>query len=160
MRKRSKYRPKPVAVNPMAFVLENMKPVATHESYLLELKIKNSDAMASLLQGKATKQAMDTIIALSNIAEALVQLGFGKEYKSVAVDGREAILSIAHRAVKIGRFVPTGPEIAALNTLMELHDAQMDIITVKDMDNALKYARARIASKHATLLPSVVDLQS
>ncbi len=155
MRKRSKYRPKPIAANPLAYVLENLTPVAKHESYLLELRIKNSDAMSSLLRGKATRQDMDTIIAMSNIAEALVKLGFGADYKEVCVGGREAILSIVHRAVKAKRFTPTGPEIQALNLLMELHDAQMDVITVKDMDNALRYARSRIASKHATLLPSV-----
>lgn len=155
MRKRSKYRPKPIALNPVAFVLENLTPVAKHESYLLDLKIKNSDAMAKLLRGQATKQDMDTIIAMSNIAESLVHLGFGTEYKSASLEGRAAILSIVHRAVKTHRFTPTGPEIAALNTLMELHDAQMDVITVKDMDKALAYARKLITTKRATMLPSV-----
>lgn len=148
---RKKYRPKP-KLNTLIVVGENIRPVASHTSYLLDLRIKNSSAMAALLAGHATKKDMDMIIAMSNIVYALMESGgFGKGYEEVATQGRIAIISIAHRATKVGRFVPTGPEIKALNDLMELHDAQMDVITVKDMDKAIAYAEAR--SKNATRLP-------
>lgn len=108
--------------------------------------------MAALLAGHATKKDMDMIIAMSNIVYALMESGgFGKGYEEVATQGRIAIISIAHRATKVGRFVPTGPEIKALNELMELHDAQMDVITVKDLDKAIEYARNRHSK--ATRLP-------
>lgn len=157
MRKRSKYRPKGVRLDTIGYVMESLKPVAYHESYLLDLKIKNSEAMVSLLQGRATKSDMDILIAMSNIVESLWHLGFGAEYKDVAVDGREAILNIVHRAVTTKRFVPTGEQIKALQTLMELHDAQMDVITIKDMERALAYAHEQLRQKRATLLPAVPE---
>lgn len=150
---RKKYVPKP-KMNTLIVVGENIKPVTSHTSYLLELKLKNSTAMAALLRGQATRRDMDLLIAMSNIVTALQHYGFGKEYKEVAIQGRIAIISIAHRAVKVGRFVPTGPEITALNDLMELHDAQFDIITVKDLDRAIEYAKAKVRSKSATPLPT------
>lgn len=150
---RKKYVPKP-KMNTLVLVGENIKPVTSHTSYLLDLKLKNSTAMASLLRGQATRREMDLLIAMSNIVTALQHLGFGKEYKEIAVQGRIAIISIAHRAVKVGRFVPTGPEITALNELMELHDAQFDVITVKDLDKAIDYAKAAARSKSATKLPT------
>jgi hypothetical protein len=64
MRKRSKYRPKGVILNPIAYVMESMTPVAKHESYLIDLKIRNHAAMTMLTQGKATKQDMDDLIAI------------------------------------------------------------------------------------------------
>jgi hypothetical protein len=152
---RKKYKPKPILQDPVGFVTERITPVAKHDSYLLDLKIRNSGAMAALMQGHATKRDMDTLIAMSNITEALHALGFGKEYGEVAVDGREAILKIVWRAVDKLRFVPTGPEIQALNTLMELHDAQMDVITVQDMEKALVYAKKQLRDKKATKLPPV-----
>ena len=159
MRKRSKYRPKGIIANPVAYVLESLVPVAKHDSYLLDLKIKNSAAMRALLVGEATREDMDTLIAMSNITEALYKLGFGTEYGEVCVGGREAIIGISHRAVERKRFVPTGPEINKLNLLMELHDAQMDVITIKDMERALAYARKQFASKKGvTYLPSVKEL--
>lgn len=148
---RKTYRPKP-KLNTLIVVGENIRPVASHTTYLLDLRLKNSSAMAALLAGHATKKDMDMIVAMSNITYALQQLGFGKEHDEVATQGRIAIISIAHRATKVGRFVPTGPEIKALNELMELHDAQMDVITVKDMDRAIEYARRQ--ERNATRLPT------
>ena len=158
MRKRSKYRPKPVLANPLAYVIESMTPVAHHDSYLVDLKIKNSEAMYALLHGTATKIDINTLIAMSNMTEALHQMGFGKEYQDVCVDGRFAILSIVQRAEKHGRFTPTGPEIQMLNLLMELHDAQMDIVTIRDIEKALALARYKIDhSKDTIKLPPIPE---
>lgn len=155
MRKRSKYRPKGVRLDTMGYVMESLKPVAKHESYLLDLKIKNSEAMVALMRGSAVKGDMDTLIAMSNIVEALYQLGFGAEYKDVAIDGREALLQIVHRAVEIKRFVPTAEQVKALQDLMELHDAQMDVITIKDMERALAFANTQFVNKRMTVLPKL-----
>lgn len=155
MKKRSKYRPKPVLVNPLGYVLESMKPVAHHDQYLIDLKIKNNQAMVALLRGEAVYSDIDTLIAMSNIVEALYKLGFGDEYKDVTVGGREAIISIVHRATDIKRFTPTGLEIQALNLLMELHDAQMDVITIKDMERALDYIKLKMSQHKATRLPRI-----
>ena len=157
MRKRSKYRPKPMLVNPLSYVLESMKPVAYHDQYLIDLKIKNNQAMVALLQGKATHDDMDMLIAMSNVTEALCQLGFGDEHKPVTIDGREAIIRIAHRSAEIKRFTPTGLEIQALNLLMELHDAQMDVITIKDMERALEYINKKVRQHDVTRLPRVAQ---
>ena len=153
MKKRSKYRPRPVLINPLGYVLESMKPVAHHDQYLIDLKIKNNQAMVALLRGEAVYSDIDTLIAMSNIVEALYKLGFGDEYKDVTVDGREAIISIVHRDTDIKRFTPTGLEIQALNLLMELHDAQMDVITIKDMERALDYIKLKMSQHKATRLP-------
>lgn len=152
---RKAYRPKGVLLDPMGYVRESLVPIAQHESYLIDLKIRNSLAMAALLRGGASKGDMDMLIAMSNIVEALCAHGFGDEHKAVAVDGREAILSIVFRAVEILRFTPTGPEIVALNTLMELHDAQMAVINIRDMERALAYAKAQMRNKNVTRLPHV-----
>ena len=158
MRKRSKYRPKPVLMNPLGYVIESMTPVAKHGSYLVDLKIKNSVAMVALMRGSATKGDMDTLIAMSNMTEALHQMGFGKEYQDVCVEGRFAILSIVQRTGKHGRFTPTGPEIQMLNLLMELHDAQMDIVTIRDIEKALALVRYKIDhSKDTIKLPPIPE---
>ena len=158
MRKRSKYRPRRVLLDTMAFVQESLTPVAKHDNYLLDLKIVNSMAMASLMKGTATKRDMDVLVAMSNVVEALYELGFGRQYQDVATEGRYAILSIVYRAVERLRFVPTGEDIKRLNTLMELHDAQMDVITIADMERAIALAKRRIAAKDSVALPSVPEV--
>jgi hypothetical protein len=158
MKKRSKYRPRRVLLDTMAFVRESMTPVALHDNYLLDLKIANSMAMASLMKGAATKRDMDVLVAMSNIVEALYELGFGRQYQDVATEGRYAILSIVYRAVERLRFVPTGEDVKRLNTLMELHDAQMDAITIADMERAISLAKRRITAKDSVALPPVPEV--
>lgn len=158
MRKRSKYRPKPILQNPLGYVLESMCPVAQHDTYLLDLKIKNSAAMVALLHGHATKADIDILIAMSNVTEALHRLGFGKEYQDVCIGGRVAILKIVERSGKHHKFTPTGPEIQLLNALMELHDAQMDVITIKDMERALAMVQHEIRYNKDTIrLPKIPE---
>jgi uncharacterized membrane-anchored protein len=137
VRKRSKYRPKPQLANPLGYVLESLVPVAKHESYLVDLKIKNHLAMATLTKGLATRTDIDTLIATVNITEALYRLGFGREYADVVRDGLDALRSVGIRGVETGKFILKSTEMNALNLVMELHDAQMDLITIKDMEKAI-----------------------
>ena len=65
MRKRSKYRRKHILVNALGYVLESMTPVSQHDSYLIDLKIKNHMAMTNLTQGRAVKDDMDSLISMS-----------------------------------------------------------------------------------------------
>jgi len=138
VRKRSKYRPKGVLLNPLGYVLESMLPLAKHDSYLINLKIKNHEALIALTTGVATRTDIDILINMGNITEAMYRLGFGAEYGNEVKDGLESLRSVARRGAESRRFILRAVEMSALNALIELHDAQMDVATIKDMENALK----------------------
>jgi 5-formyltetrahydrofolate cyclo-ligase len=137
MKKRSKYRPKGVLVNPLAYVLESLKPVKDHDSYLIDLKIKNHAAMEVLTKGRAMRADMDILINMVNVVEALYRLGFGEDYGDVVQQGLDALHEVGSRGAKTGRFILKAHEMSHLNLVMELHDAQMEVITVKDMEKAV-----------------------
>lgn len=141
MRKRSKYKPKHVLLNPVGFVLESISPVASHKSFMLDLKIKNHGALETLTKGKAKHADIDTLIAMVNMTEAFARLGFGKDYSDVVRDGLQALRDVGKRGAASGSFVLKAHEMNALNTVMELHDAQMDVVTLKDMDAAIALVR-------------------
>jgi len=64
-------------------------------------------------------------------------LGFGNEYKEVVSKGMEALYDVCTRGLPTDRFIVRAPEIVVLNEFMELHDAQMDVITIRDMEKAI-----------------------
>ena len=150
MRKRSKYRPKGVRLDTIGYVVESMTPVTKHESFAVDLRITNHMAMAMLTQGQATKKDIDVIISALNVTESLYRLGFGREYKDVVNAGLRALRSVGKRGLESGKFILKADEMAALNEAMELHDAQLDVITVKDMERALLIVREEIRNKRAT----------
>lgn len=151
MRKRSKYRPRHVIADPLNYVLASNRPVMENTDAILVLKTRNHGALAALVQGKAKRDDMNVLTAMSNITEALLRLGFGEDYAEVCVQGRMALIGIIHRAVEIGRYTPTGPEIQQLNTLMELHDAQLEVTTVRDVEQALAKVTKLLASPKQTI---------
>ena len=138
MRKRSKYRPKHVLQNPLGYVLESLTPVSQHDSFLVDVKIKAHMALVNLTQGNAVREDIDMLIQSVNVTEALYRMGFGTEYGDVMRNGLDALHSVGVRGAKSGRFVLKSEEMNALNTVMELHDAQLEVITVKDMERAYK----------------------
>ena len=150
MRKKSKYRPKGVRLDTIGYVVESMTPVTKHESFAVDLRLVNHMAMATLTRGEATKKDMDVLISALNITESLYRLGFGREYRDVVDDGIRALRSVGKRGLESGKFILKADEMAALNEAMELHDAQLDVITIKDMERALHIVQEEIRNKRAT----------
>ena len=147
MRKRSKYRPKPVLQNPLGYVLESLTPIVTMEKYFVELKIKNHMALTNLTKGVATRQDIDMLIQAVNMVEALYRLGFGREYATEVRAGLDALHAVGVRGAESGRFILKSEEMNALNEAMELHDAQLEVITLKDMENAINLVNEELRQK-------------
>ena len=151
MRKKSKYKPKGVILNPVAYVLESMTPLRDH-SPLTDVKIKNHGAMHDLIRGQATKRQMDFLIQMHNICEALARLGHGSEHQPVIKAGGEALYQVCCRGATTQKFICKSEEINQLNDLMELHDAQLEVITVKDMEKAVNIVRADLRARKALVI--------
>ena len=124
-----------------------MTPIAKHESVLVDLKVKNHYAMAMLTQGKATKAEIDTLISAVNMTEALFRLGFGTDYRKEVSAGLDALLQVARRGAETDRFILRADEMKALNEVMELHDAQLDVITIKDIEKGVEIIKRERQNK-------------
>jgi hypothetical protein len=150
MRKRSKYRKKPVILDTITWVRTNMTPISQYETYLTDLQLKNHAAATALIQGKATSLDMNMLVAMNNITEALWRMGFGTQYADRLVSGHSALLAAGGRFKRDGRVTLYAKEIEGINALMELHDAQMEVITVKDMENALEFIKREVSAGRST----------
>ena len=150
MRKRSKYKPRQVFSDPVAWVINGFKPVS-ESGEAVSLKIKNHSALSDITQGQGDKNKVDVLIAAMNMAEALhiVNPALGKEYAPEIKAAQDAIYNMAKRGVAKGRFVFTGPEMQAMNTGMEVHDAQLDVCTIGELEAAIKYVYEAIKHRRA-----------
>jgi len=147
MRKRSKYRPRDKLINPVAYVIESLKPVKEYGNYLMDLKIKNHGAMTALTRGQADRSQIDFLVNMSNSAEALCIMGFKQEYVDLIIEGSDALLQVGRRGAKTGKFVLKSDEMNAINLLMQIHDEQMEMITVKDMEKAIDIVNKQALNK-------------
>lgn len=149
MKRNKKYRPKRILRDPLAYVVEGMTAIPKYESYMVDVGITTHAAMANLTQGKATKTDINRLINAGNMSEALHRRGFGKEYEAVLRTGIDALYEVAIRGAKTNKFVLRASEMEAINMLLELHDAQLEIATVKDVERALALVEEELRNKRA-----------
>lgn len=151
MKKRSKYRPKGVRLDAVNWALSSIMPFSRVPEGI-DLRIKNHDALNNTRLGLADKGDIDILIGMVNMTDALARLKLGNDWADEIRAGQDALLSLARRGKESGKFVGTGPELTALNLIMEIHDAQLDACTVKDIERAMDIVTKEHRHKKARLI--------
>lgn len=154
MRKRSKYKPKGVRLDNMTWVQASLMRVEDM-SASTTLKICNHDAMNTLRLGNATKADIDVIINALNIAEALARLGVGSDWMTELRAAQDALFTLARRGLT-SRFIVRGDELTALNLAMEIHDAQLETVTVRQLEEAMNFVNEMVRLRKARSIVETV----
>lgn len=137
MRKRSSYRSKGVRPDTLAYVMSGFKPMASLNAGTT-LRIKNHAALTALARGQGTRRDVDMIVEALNITEALARQDVGTDWADEVRAGQDALLAMATRGQAAGdRYTFKPVELTAVNLAMEIHDAQLDAINVKQLETAL-----------------------
>jgi hypothetical protein len=149
MRKKSSYKPRPVRTDNLNWILAGMKKVGTLPVAGVELKLKNHDSLNMILTGKGTRDHIDVLISAVNTCEALVRIreDLGLDWANEIRAAQDALYTMAKRGYEKGRFAFTGPEMTAIKLVMDIHDAQLDNCTVKEMERALFIVSEEIRQK-------------
>jgi hypothetical protein len=149
MKKKSKYKPRGVRMDNMSWILAGMKKVGTLPTAGVALKLKNHEALDSILMGQGTRDHVDVLIAAMNMAEALVRVRdeLGVDWKTEIRAAQDALFTMGRRSIDKGKFGFTGPEMTAIKLMMDVHDVQLDNCTVKEMEQALFIVQEEIRMK-------------
>lgn len=118
------------------------------------LKIKNYDALEALRLGKATRHDMDVLVNVINMAEAFAMCDkkFEQGFYNLITDAQNQILEVCRRGKDSNHFVCRASELEAIRDIMELHDEQLEIATVKEMEQAYKMVKAVIENQRAVMI--------
>lgn len=153
MRKRSKYKPKPIRVDVMDYVKSGLKKF-DEVDVAVDLRIRNHHAMEELRLGRATKDDIDIIVGAFNMVEGFIRLrhDLGRDWEKEIRAGQDALLAVGRRGVGTGRFICKAEELVAMNLVMELHDAQLDKVTVKEMEQAMEIVHEDFRTKRMRVI--------
>lgn len=149
MKKKSKYKPRGIRYDNLSWIIAGMRKVGALPTAGVALKLKNHEALDSILKGHGTKEHVDVLIAAVNMSEALIRIRdeLGVDWKDEIREAQDAIYTMGKRGIEKGRFAFTGPEMAAVKLVMDLHDAQLDDCSVKEMEQALFIVNEEIRMK-------------
>jgi hypothetical protein len=153
MRKKSKYKPRPILRDCMAFIKTGFAPVRD-QAETMTLVMKNHAALEEITKGRGNKGHIDTMIVAMNMTEALamVREDLGSDWRTEIRAAQDALFTMAQRGLAKGRFVFTGPELQAINLAMELHDAQLDACTVDELQQAITLSKRIIRAGKARVI--------
>ena len=147
---RKKYKPKGVRLDAITWVINGFRNISETGDAVLHLKIKNHESLECLRKGEATRLDIDAIISAFNIAEALARMQIGDDYAAEIKAGQDALLAVAKRGVsRDDRFVLKAEELTAINLVLEIHDAQLEITTIGELEKAMKIVEKEIRARRA-----------
>jgi hypothetical protein len=144
MRKRSKYKPKPVLQNPLGYVMESATPLIEHETYVVDWQLKNNSAFEKLLKGIADKKDINTLVAARNITEGLMVTLKGADADGTLARSAVALIELCDRGNAGKSLVMKAQELQAMRDMMQLHDELLEVVTVRQFERALEYTKNEI----------------
>jgi len=153
MRKRSKYRPKGVRIDTMEYIMSGLKKFDDVE-VAIDVRLKNHLAMEALRIGNATRDEVDVLIGTFNMVEGFCRLNekFGRDWAKEIREGQDALLTMSRRGLEADKFVCTDDELTAMNLVLQIHDAQLDTATVKDVELAVDIVNADFRNKRMRVI--------
>lgn len=137
MRKRSKYRPRYVQPDTMAYVMSGFMKVANVPTAGVELLARNEAALDEVLQGRGNDDHAEILITMANCAESLELLKISEGWMDEIKGAQAAINSMRERGQRTGRYVFTGPEMESVKDIMTLHTQQLHKCTIRDLEKVL-----------------------
>jgi hypothetical protein len=147
---RKKYKPKGVRLDAVQWVINGFRNISQTGDAVLHLKIKNHESLECLRKGEATRLDIDAIISAFNMAEALARMQIGDDYAAEIKAGQDALLDVAKRGVnRDDRFILKAAELTAINLVMEIHDAQLEITTIGELEKAMDIVTKEIRMRRA-----------
>jgi hypothetical protein len=144
MRKRSKYKPKPVLQNPLGYVMESATPLIEHETYVVDWQLRNNSAFEKLLKGIADKKDINTLVAARNITEGLMVTLKGADADGTLARSAVALIDLCDRGNAGKSLVMKAQELQAMRDMMQLHDELLEVVTVRQFERALEYTKNEI----------------
>lgn len=156
MRKKSAYARKRAPVDHFA-AFRALRSAAAAQStadldpdQLRDLRIGYHGALAAITSGTAQDSDAHALALASNVSMLLCEHGIGAEYLDDVIAAQHAVMSIQARRERVGRYGATGPELALLQTLLDLHDQQLQSEDCKEyvLIGALKECKRRADAGH------------
>lgn len=129
---RKKYRPRLVASNPIEYVLSGLRNVTPQE--MTSVGIINHGALVALVTEAGNKDEWGYLNGAVNLALVLAEKGFGYEFWGELREAQLALANVGRRWLKWQKWQITELEERILGRALEIHDAQLALTVVKDIE--------------------------
>lgn len=155
MKKRNKkYRPKRILSDPISYVMSGMKSFTSLKDVAVSIMLKQRMALEALRTGHATHEDIGKLMGIVNLSQAFAELGKGEEFLPDIRNAEQQLVQLAERGAQRGlRFTMTAEQWAAMKDLLAIHEAQLEICTVFDIERAFDLVEKRFKHGQINVVP-------
>jgi len=139
MKKKSRYKPKGLRYDNMAWLMQGMLPVAKVPAAGINLQLRNYESFDEVMRGSPTKQHVDDLVGMVNMTEVLAFMNIGADWLDEILAGQDAIFNMAQRGISGQSFRFTGLEAEAIRLVLTIHDEQLKVATVAQVEKAIDH---------------------
>jgi hypothetical protein len=151
---KKKYRPRAIIKDPIRYVTALVRPAP--EAARTKTKIGIHLAMTNITKGEGTKDDWQEVANALNLSVILAEMGYGQEYVPLIVEAQGSMVMVRDRLKATGKAILRGIEMRAINEALAVHDEQIDLATVKDIERALLAVEKALAQGNfVKVLPDV-----
>lgn len=121
---------------------------ADHSIRPQEIRTVNTQywmALDEVKRGNGNQKAMAYLITAMNMACVLTELGLGTEYQPTVISALEGLHRSMVRAEENGVYRLDGDAVRTIQEMLEVHDAQMEHATHREIEAAKRMIDERIA---------------
>ena len=123
-------------VNPIQYAFEGAAIV--EDNLILELRIKELNAIDSMVKGTGTVDDWLILNEMMNLSEVMSKSGIGKEVFDVCNKAQQELMLAAKRFEKTGKMGLTGQGIQIMRDLYQYHDLQRKSISRAEYEKAIQ----------------------
>ena len=142
MRKRSKYKPKPI--NTAAHLVAIQGACKLDRSDAIRFSMRVQDAVNLISKGQADKQHWQEIFSAINIMEALVIMGKAKDEGGAIEQMQTAVIDVLDRTKKTGTKALYPHELATLRDIVAAYTDLLCEVTHSELFEASDMSKKRI----------------
>lgn len=131
-------------INPLHFIEGQQLASDNAPGQVTNWSLRGELAFDAVLKGAATKEDVCNLIAVQAIVASFVMGGVGTEHEAIVKASKTAIDALQKRHASTGSSAINYQERNAITDLLALHDAMMEIATVRMIEQAHAWAVASI----------------
>lgn len=133
---RKAYRPKHVATDPVerAIAMVSVPPLQSQAALIGPIR----EALDNLRRGAGTVPDWNCLADAHNVALALAALRIANDHRDTLVAGCRALRDLSDRVNAGGSWTLRGPELAALQDAVEIHEIQLGLASQREIRDAIE----------------------
>ena len=149
-RPRKAYRPRVVGSNNFEVARHGAMRAACYTSDMVTAQLHHHMAMLQLRSGEATAADVRALMDVLNVTQALIEVArLGTDYAELVSAAQEVIAEMVRLSKLRGKYGTTGTGLQVLAALIELHDAQLALVTGAQLRTALDRVVNKVRSAAA-----------